>query len=151
MGPTTAGHLAAELAAGDSWIELWQTYFLLIIYAALISLFFTETCRRMSAARWRVRTLTDDAPTKIIWALGVTYTATFLDRTWLLLRHFEIAGELVHAAIAVMALVLYTWSAGCILRVFSGVVWGKRAWLWIVVLATIGATAAVVEMDFWSV
>lgn len=148
MGPSTTGHLAADLAAGDSWIELWQTCFLLIIYAALISLFFTETCRRLSAAGWRLRTLTDDAPTKIIWALGVTYTATLLDRVWLLLRHFKIGQEWLHAAIAVVVLLLYTWSAGCILRVFSGVVWGKRVWMWVVGLAAVGATLAMLAADF---
>lgn len=147
MGPTTMGHLAASLAAGDSWIELWQTFFLLIIDIALIYLFFNETCRRMSADRWRMRALSENPSTKIIWALGVTYFAKFLDRTWLLLRHYQISSEIVHGAIALVALLLAVWSASCILRVFSGVVWGKRAWMWIVALATIGATVAMIAVD----
>lgn len=147
MGPTTVGNLAG-LAAGDSWIELWQTDFLIILDSTLVILFFIETCRRIRGVNgWQFGGLLHDPPTKIIWALGLNYLARITDRLWLLMRHYRSTDEMAHATLAVAALLLAIWSAGCILRVFSGVVWGKRAWLWIVGLAGIGATLAMSVAD----
>lgn len=147
MGPTTVGNLAG-LAAGDSWVELWQTNFLIILDSTLVILFLIETCRRIRGVNgWQFGGLLHDPPTKIIWALGLNYLARITDRLWLLMRHYRSTDEMVHATLAVAALLLAIWSAGCILRVFSGVVWGKRAWLWIVGLAGIGATLAMSVAD----
>lgn len=149
MGPTTTKNLAASLAAGDSWVELWQTDFLIILDVTLVILFAVETCRRIkSRDGWRLGAMLNDPPTKIIWALGLNYLARIVDRLWLLMRHYRATDEMTHATLAVVALLLAIWSAGCILRVFSGVVWGKRAWIWIVGLATAGATLAMVAADF---
>lgn len=148
MGPFKPDNLAAALAAGDSWIELWQTDFLLILDVILIILFFVETCRRVKGPDgWHLGTLLSDSPTKIIWALAINYLAKLIDRIWLLLRHYNAADEMLLAILAVLALLLAIWSAGCLLRVFSGVVWGKRAWIWIVGIATAGATIAMAAAE----
>ena len=122
---------------------LLQNNFLLVLDVILVALFALYLRRRWREFRPdRLRVFHSDR-VKVAWALALGYGAKMIDRTEAL---FDAHGlDAAQPYLKVTALGLAVWSASCILQVFAGVAWGRRAWLWCALIS-----AALASLLTWA-
>jgi hypothetical protein len=109
-------------------IFLVQNNFLLILNVILVVLFVSYV-----AKKWRYDHKVDDVVT-IAWSLALNYMARLIDRAMVIVHHRSIP-HMIYITAVVTTLAISIWSAVCVLKVFSGVTWGRRATLWIFAVA----------------
>lgn len=111
-------------------ILLLENNFLLVVNVILVALFALYLRRKWKEEEFRLegaRVFRSDR-TKVAWGLALGYCAKMIDRFGALLDAHDVS--IARYPLRAAGLALAVWSAACILTVFAGVAWGRRAWAW---------------------
>jgi hypothetical protein len=115
---------------------LWQNAFLVSTDLCLIVLFGLYTFRRIQAKEWRMWR-TDAGLALLVYFIGQLCVRGAL----LLWRHGLLGSpdDQFHSVVFYIGTVISTLGIICLIRVFSSVAWGPRAWIACMVAAAFGS------------